>query len=319
MQQKRFLTLAVGLIGVLTLISLYSCNKKNSPISEAPPAPVTDYDNNVYKTVKIGSQVWMVGALKVTHYNDGTTIPYVVNGSTWAATTTGARCYYGTNVGGATVSTSDSAKYAATYGALYNWYAVNTGKLAPKGYHVADTSDFNTLINYLGGPSIAGQFLKSAHNWVGDADSIYSSRNSTGFTALPAGFRSINGNFYGLGPDGYFWSSREDNSSNAYYQYLNFNSAGINRYNSSKLLGFSVACVRDLLEKVSLAPLYIFISGAFLIITITLIVISIINQMHSSPLVEDLFRAYFDARKNKRNTINALAFEKHFESNLFLH
>lgn len=76
------------------------------------------------------------------------------------------------------------------------------------------------------------------------------------YAALPAGYRNNNGNFNNLGNNAYFWSSTENNN-NAYYQNLNYNNAGINRNNNSKLLGFSVVCVRDLLEKISLLPHFI--------------------------------------------------------------
>jgi len=76
---------------------------------------VTDIDGNVYKTVTIGTQVWMVENLKTTRYNDGSAIPLDTNRNTWYELTTGAYCWY-----------NDSATYGSTYGALYNWYAVNT-------------------------------------------------------------------------------------------------------------------------------------------------------------------------------------------------
>jgi len=246
MLQKRFFTLTLGLIGAVALTGIYSCNKNSTTTAGVTPTPpVTDKDGNVYKTVKIGNQVWMAQPLRVTQYNDGTPIPYIVKGSAWAAATSGARCYYGNNVGGSDVSNADSAKYAVPYGALYNFAAVKSGKLAPAGYHIPDTSDFKILINYLGGPNIAGQFLKSAQYWRDDFDSSYSSRNNTDFTALPSGYRNEGGYFYTLGTFSYFWSSTEIGAT-MFYEYLCSNNPTIITVNSNrKTMGLSVVCVRD--------------------------------------------------------------------------
>ncbi len=202
----------------------------------------------------------MVKPLKVTRFNDGTPILHLKKGSDWAnADTSPARCYYGTNVDGADVSNSDSATYAATYGALYNWYAVNhkgtDGKanLAPKGWHVADTADWNTLIGALSNnPNFTGGSHATVGGKLKETDTAHwkapntGATNSSGFIALPAGYRNFDGNFNYLGSNAYFWSSTAfGSSSNAYYQNLYYNSAGIGRINYSKLLGFSVVCVRD--------------------------------------------------------------------------
>ena len=107
---------------------------------------VVDIDGNVYHTVTIGTQVWMVENLKTTKYNDGTAIPLVTDNTAWGALTTPGYCWYN----------NDSATYKNTYGALYNWYAVNTGKLAPTGWHVPTDSEWTVLTTYLGGQSVAG-------------------------------------------------------------------------------------------------------------------------------------------------------------------
>lgn len=270
MQQKRFLTLTLGFVGILTLVSLNSCNKNTTstdtkPNTNTPPVITnTDIDGNHYDTVRIGKQLWMVQPLKVTRYNDGTPISYIVNGNDWAATTTGARCYYGTNVVGTAISTSDSAKYAATYGALYNWYAVNhksaDGKpnLAPKGWHIADTTEWNTLIGTLNGnPNFTGGNDSTVGGKLKDTGTIEAgtghwyapnagATNSSHFKALPAGYRDHNGFFNYLGTLAYFWSSTEyASSTTAWYRFLDCDNAGIYRYRSSKLLSLSVVCVRD--------------------------------------------------------------------------
>ena len=93
---------------------------------------VTDIEENIYKIVKIGDQIWLAENLKTTKYQDGTAIPNVAVAATWEGLTTGAYCWYNNNE-------TDNKK---TYGALYNWYAINTGKLCPTGWHVPSDAEW---------------------------------------------------------------------------------------------------------------------------------------------------------------------------------
>ena len=116
---------------------------------EKEPETVTDIDGNVYNTVTIGTQVWLKENLRTTKLNDGTEIPYVTSGGIWAGLSTPGYCYY-----------DNSWSNAITYGALYNWHTVNTGKLCPTGWHVPSNEEWETLITYLGGDSLVGGKLK---------------------------------------------------------------------------------------------------------------------------------------------------------------
>ena len=118
---------------LLTIIMLVSCSKKDDPNNTVNT--VTDKDDNVYHTVTIGTQTWMAENLKTTKYNDGTAIPLVTDSTAWTSLLTPAYCWYN----------YDATTYKNTYGALYNWYAVNTGKLAPIGWHVATDAEWTTL------------------------------------------------------------------------------------------------------------------------------------------------------------------------------
>lgn len=193
---------------------------------------VTDVDGNVYQAVQIGTQVWMKENLKTTRYKDGTTIPTGLSNAEWLATTTGAYTIYNNNAANNT-----------TYGKLYNWHAVNTGKLAPAGWHVPTDAEWTTLITFLGGESVAGNKMKAITLW-GPHPGI-TNTNSSGFTALPAGKRSDIGPYGGIGYYGYFWSSTEDNNGNAWYRFLEYNTSYAYRGGSYKESGSSVRCVRD--------------------------------------------------------------------------
>lgn len=198
---------------------------------------MTDQDGNTYKTITVGTQTWMAENLYTTKYNDGTSIPHVIGSNDWRNLTTGAYCSY---------NNETNLDSIATYGYLYNWYAVNTGKLAPKGWHVPTESEWLTLIDYVGGEDIAGEKLResSTKHWP---DSPYTSgTNEVGFTSLPGGSRDMfNGSFEYFGTQGYWWSSTEYNADRAWLQNDYFNDADIYGTYFYKGMGYSIRCVKD--------------------------------------------------------------------------
>jgi uncharacterized protein (TIGR02145 family) len=117
---------------------------------------VKDIDGNEYRSVVIGTQTWMLENLKVTKYNDGKSIATTQTNSEWNKLTNGGYCWHENNAANKTA-----------FGAIYNWYAVNTGKLAPSGWHVPSNQEWETLMNHLGGIYKAGGKLKEAGtaNW----------------------------------------------------------------------------------------------------------------------------------------------------------
>jgi uncharacterized protein (TIGR02145 family) len=166
---------------------------------------VTDIDNNIYHFITIGNQTWLAENLQVTRYNDGSVIPLVTDSIKWLGLTTPGYCWY----------KNDASTYQKTYGALYNWYVVNAGKLCPEGWHVPTKSEWTLLTTYLGGEEKAGAKLKEAGavHWTilsGGFTNISDSEatNETGFTALPGGSR-FKGTFILVGENGYWWSSTE--------------------------------------------------------------------------------------------------------------
>ena len=129
------------LIGIIFLIPFFTNSSLvKNPTENDEPKTVTDTDGNVYKTVKIGNQLWMAESLKVSHYRNGDTIPHVTDGSTWVTLTTDGYCDYDNN-----------ETLVATYGRLYNWYAVIDPRgLAPSGWHVPTDAEWKELEMYLG-------------------------------------------------------------------------------------------------------------------------------------------------------------------------
>ena len=192
-----------------------------------------DIDGNIYETVIIGDQEWMAENLKVTRYRNGDDIEYVTDNDQWANLSTGAYCYY-----------NNDANNSDTFGSLYNWYAVNDSRgLAPEGWRVPTDDEWQTLVDYLGGSSVAGGKMKEAGTAHWNSPNT-GATNESGFTALPGGYRSGNGNFFNLGNNGYFWSATEYSTYYAWSRELSYNYAQVYRY-YNKQHGFSVRCIRD--------------------------------------------------------------------------
>lgn len=191
-------------------------------------------DNNC--TVTICNQTWMLKNLDVSTYRNGDPIPQVTNDAQWASLTTGAWCWYN----------NDSATYAALYGKLYNWYAVNDPRgLAPSGWHIPTREEWTELADCLGGSGVAGGAMKEA----GYAHWFYpntGATNSSGFTGLPAGFRySTDGKFGGLGTETYWWSTTPCCPDNTWICYLSFYVPNHVITNSPHRNGISVRCIKN--------------------------------------------------------------------------
>jgi len=215
----------------LVLILTNSCEKEDD--EETPSTTITDKDGNVYTSVIIGTQEWMVENLKTTKYNDGTDIPLVTDDYEWEVLTTPGYCWYDNDITNKT-----------PYGALYNWYAVNTGKLCPTGWHVHTDAEWTTLTTYLGGENVAGGKLKEAGttHWASPNTGAVDEYD---FTALPGGGRDVDGTFLYFGYEGYWWSATGYSATDAYCWAMYYDYSRIFRNYVSKKVGFSVRCVKN--------------------------------------------------------------------------
>ncbi|MBU1009982.1 MAG: fibrobacter succinogenes major paralogous domain-containing protein [Bacteroidetes bacterium] len=211
-----------------------------------------DADGNSYKTVRIGRQLWMAENLKTTRFNNGKPIPQVTENKAWYELKTPAYCWYN----------NDESANKNPYGAIYNWYAVNTGNLCPTGWHVSSDNDWKELEEYLvanghnsnkGKAEMIGKSLAANYGWTPSAmpsdvgsDQLPEFRNKSGFTALPGGFRTTNGGFStpsGIGA--YWWTSTEKNDSQAWFKHVMSFRATLEEAAQSKYFGCSVRCVKD--------------------------------------------------------------------------
>jgi uncharacterized protein (TIGR02145 family) len=197
---------------------------------------VTDVEGNIYKTISIGTQIWTAENLKTTKYSDGSPIPLVTDPVIWSNLTTPAYCWYD----------NEEATYKNLYGALYNWYTVNTGKLCPIGWHVPSEDEWIIIDSYLGGEEVSGIKLKEAgfEHWK----QIQGSRiatNESGFTSLPSGWRTVWGEYYDIGEGSFLWSSTPCGLTGAAYRYHAVDCDDITSGCTTRLRGGSVRCVKD--------------------------------------------------------------------------
>jgi len=195
---------------------------------------VTDADGSFYKIVTIGTQTWMAENLKTTKYNDGTPIPLVTDNTAWLAQAAPAYCWYD----------NDEPTNKNIYGALYNWFTVNTGKLCPVGWHVPTDAEWTTLTTFLGGVNLAGGKLKETGmtHWISPN---MGATNESGFTGLPGGYRHPDGTFYEVGIFGYWWSSTSYDYMFSWMRALSYDSSSMIQTRWNKPAGYSVRCIKD--------------------------------------------------------------------------
>jgi uncharacterized protein (TIGR02145 family) len=193
---------------------------------------VMDPDWNVYKTIQVGTQTWMAENLRTVHFLNGGQIAHVEDSIFWSDYNLDAFCCY-----------NNDTSYTRYNGLIYNWHAVNTGLLCPNGWHVPTRDDFIALITYLGGEELAGGKLKETETDHWPAPNTEAD-NQSGFTAIPAGYRSL-GEFLNNGTSGYWWSSTGSDSDNAYYLFINSDSNSATITGGYKSDGMSVRCIKN--------------------------------------------------------------------------
>ena len=208
---------------------------------------LTDQEGNVYKTIVIGDQEWMAENLNTSIYRNGESILTGLDDATWSTTNSGAWAYYN----------NDSIN-ACPYGKLYNWYTcVDSRELCPTGWRVPNDSDWTTLTNHLGGETEAGGKMKSYGNYVDGTGLWFSpnaeATNSSGFSAVPGGFRSSISGFDYFTGDGKYWSLFEVSPSVARDYYLSYIAGGLYNEDFNKHYGLSVRCLRNT-ENTGLIP-----------------------------------------------------------------
>ena len=192
---------------------------------------IKDKDGNIYTEVTIGAQTWLKENMKTTTYQDGTPITNMTSDAAWASAVSGGYCWY---------NNSESNKN--TYGALYNFYVANSGKICPEGWHVPSTSDWHELINNCGKEATAGIQLKEAGttHWVEAGGT-----NASGFTALPGGQRTDDGTFYSLHDLASFWTVIQISANDAEKVFMEAVSNSASVSSTPIKSGLSIRCIKN--------------------------------------------------------------------------
>jgi|GEM_PF-6045124 len=224
-------------------------------ITFTAPSPLAgtfqDLDGNIYHTVTIGNQTWMLENLKTTKFRNGESIPNVTDNTAWAGLTTAAWCDY-----------DNSATNGNIFGHLYNWYATNDSRnIAPAGWHIPSTEEWLILGNYLtnngynfDGTTSGNKFAKSlaSNNYwkvssgAGAPGNNMNNNNSTGFNGFPGGGRyGTTGIFFSQTEGSFFWAKEQNSTDEANYRAMFYGYNFFENFISSKKLGFSIRCVKS--------------------------------------------------------------------------
>jgi len=196
------------------------------------PATIQDIDNNVYHVKRIGTQLWLQENLQTTRFNNGAAISLVSSPSAWAGLSASGYCWYDNDIANKT-----------DYGALYNWFAVNTGNLCPTGWRVPTDNDWFILETYLGGASPAGGKLKETGTSHWDTPNT-GATNETEFTALPGGYRNDSGQYTEMGTSAVWWSSTAYNAAHSWNRKILNSSDKTFRNYFDNNYGMSVRCIK---------------------------------------------------------------------------
>ncbi|MFW0716661.1 fibrobacter succinogenes major paralogous domain-containing protein [Pedobacter sp. N23S346] len=213
------------LISFLFITIVYGCGNSDT---------FTDIDGNIYHSVQIGKQTWMVENLKTTRFRNGDTIAQQDTKTGWKATDLPAYSAY--NLENSNIK---------DYGLLYNWYCIGDKReIAPKGWRIPTETDLNELLQFIGSDTIAATLLKEAGNlhWL---PSPTTGTNSTGFSARPGGYRDVNGNFYMRQSNGYYWTTQGSFEMYHWSSRVFQAFANIQRDPVFMKYGFSIRCIKD--------------------------------------------------------------------------
>ena len=220
--------------------TLHICGAPNVHNPDLTYGTMTDQEGNVYKTIAIGTQVWMAENLNTSIYRNGDAIG-TVNPGLWASASSGAWEYL-----------YFQSSLACPYGRLYNWFACDDSRgLCPVGWHIPNFIEWVTLTDYLGGEFSAGVKLKAIGtfeqgNGLWEGPNL-NATNSSGFSAVPGGVRELccDGFFRGDGVSSYWWGSSDDGANNAFHIHLDTSTSLVYTQYDLKQYGFSVRCLRD--------------------------------------------------------------------------
>jgi uncharacterized protein (TIGR02145 family) len=220
----KFLGITIAIIAFS-----YSCSKEDDAIPS-----LKDIEGNTYKTVKIGDQIWMAENLKVTKFRNGDPIQYIADAVQWGNNTAAAFSYY-----------DNISENRNTYGLLYNLSVIKDSRnIAPEGWKVPSDDDWEELIVFLGTNSgVKLREIGNAH-WAVNPNPNSEATNSSGFTALPGGFRKEDGRYMDMSVCSYWWSTSLISEDMYIYYYLSYG-GGLSHFYGQMKEGYSIRCLKE--------------------------------------------------------------------------
>jgi uncharacterized protein (TIGR02145 family) len=242
------------------VLSIFSCEKEENekvdprlsseinfeslgPAVSKFGSTISDIEGNSYKTVLIGKQEWMAENLKVSKYNDGSSIPNITDRILWKTTKSNAWAY--------PIEAIEGEKYNKKFGKLYNWYTVDlktngNKNVCPTGWHVPSDAEWTILTDYLGGPSVAGGKMKEVGLTTWNSPNA-GATNISLFTSISGGYRADDGVEINVGFGAGYWSTTvyDHDTLNAWFVNLSDTETSATRLGFSKKFGFSIRCLKD--------------------------------------------------------------------------
>lgn len=188
-------------------------------------------DGITYKTIKIGTQIWMAENLITSKFRNGDAVPEAKKDEEWVVKKA-AWCYY-----------DNDPKNGVKFGKLYNWHAMMDPRgLAPEGWHMPSAEEWETLATFLGGIEPAGTKMKSKSGWNENGNGS----NDSGFSGLPGSLRYDDGQFNDIGRMGYWWSTTPNAMRTLSYT-LNLSNSymGWGQGHANETYGFAIRCIKD--------------------------------------------------------------------------
>ena len=248
--KNRIWICSLMILGITLMLST-GCRKDDEEPNKLVYDTITDIEGNMYKTIVIGTQTWMAENLKTTKYGNGDLI-----GTTTPATldiSSEATPKYQWASGG-------YEEHVEIYGRLYSWYAVTDSRnVCPNGWHVPTDAEWTILTDYLttngygyqGSGNDIGKCMAATSGWfldqtAGNIGNNQASNNSSGFTALPGGYRYFRGSYLYNVFRGYWWSSTGYSTTNAFGRRMHFSYTSVFKDSSSMCEGLAIRCLKDL-------------------------------------------------------------------------
>jgi uncharacterized protein (TIGR02145 family) len=226
----------IFLLSSVDSVTFFTSTQFNTGLSYGS---VKDIEGNTYKTIQIGSQIWMAENLRVAKFRNSTAVQNIADSLEWVNvydnnTQIPTWAYY-----------QNDPSYNEVYGKLYNWFAtINPNGICPQGWHVPTDREWTTLINFLGGEAVAAGKMKSAGTQYWKIPNVEAT-NSSGFSALAGGLRFYYSSFNFLFDFGAWWSATADNDTRSWARYLSYENGSVFRTSSIKENGFSIRCLKD--------------------------------------------------------------------------